>query len=96
MAHSISSTRALQAVRDKEATHVNAAFFCKPKSKAGRTHTAALHVLPLSGRLAEAQEVKQKQKRREQQSSFPHLAPTGHSKLLSASQADTANVLAQI
>lgn len=78
MAHSISSTRALQAVWGREGTHIKSAFV-QIKERSGRTHThtATFHVLSLSGRLAEAQEVKQKDRRREQQSTFPHLAPTG-------------------
>lgn len=78
MAHSISSTRALQAVWGREGMHVKTAFV-QVKEQSGRTHTATLHVLSLSGRLTEAQEVKQNQRRREQQSTFPHLAPTGYS-----------------
>lgn len=78
MAHSISSTRALQAVWGRARAHIKTAFV-QIKEQRGRTHTATLHVLSLSGRLAEAQEMKQEQRRREQQSTFPHLAPTGHS-----------------
>lgn len=78
MAHSISSTRALQAVWSRDGTHIKTAMcIVQIKEQSGRTHTATLHVLSLSGRLDEAQEVKQKQRR--QQSAFPHLAPTGHS-----------------
>lgn len=85
MAHSISSTRALQAAGGgREDTHIRifllicAAQIC--------THTSTSHVLRLSGRLAETKEVEQNHARREQQSTFPHLAPTD----LTTSQCDTS------
>lgn len=78
MAHSISSTRALQAAWRKH-THTsefNVLIVEQTRVRGGHGHTSTFHVLSLSRCLDEAQEETQNHTRREQRSRFSHLAPS--------------------
>lgn len=78
MAHSISSTRALQAeeVQQRSDTDYIRTFLCAcgRGCESNRLLTSTSEVLSLSGRLAGAQEETHKQAVCEQESSFPHFA----------------------
>lgn len=78
MAHSISSTRALQAAWRKH-THTSEfiVFIVEQTGeRGGHGHTSTFHVLSLSRCLGETQEDTQSHTRREQRSRFSHLAPS--------------------